>query len=519
MIKWKTLGSVGILALLLGIGTVAHAQNMNGSFKQSSNRVDPGPGPDDMLGTADDVAAVPSAVLVAAELFDGSGVELDFDEGTMNTSFQPVYKLTYDAPTGTGTGIGAGEKGRIHYTLSNAVFDKGVSPNDFAVRLSSEVASQAGKVSIVSGGRAGSSSVTIEVWTVTGTGNEPRAFMGGEVIHFTLPDLEAKGASRISAAFSVTEQSGFPDEGGPTNAMCYDSTAKTPQGCPLVRTASYVTLGVSSPAEGKINLMDRTKLTTGTKDLADIAIGTVTVSGAGASSMIKGTEGEAASFTSDLSGNVVITVSSDQLRSDDIVYIDDGRGGSTPAPDDPRERFTISGTMATADRQLAESGTWVVRYRPNGTSALMHNTKIKVSATTDFADRNNKNLPRKSVESTLVLNGILKVVPPKAYAIAPITATDISNVRITCESATACDAFLSCHDSMGNDYFGDAGINVPGNGTVALQQDDVDVALGNMAGSSWTGRLSCDVLSTAPVSIQVLTRAEGVLVNNTYVGQ
>ena len=35
----------------------------------------------------------------------------------------------------------------------------------------------------------------------------------------------------------------------------------------------------------------------------------------------------------------------------------------------------------------------------------------------------------------------------------------------------------------------------------------------------WEGRMSCDILSTAPISVQVLTRAAGVLVNNTDISE
>ena len=50
--------------------------------------------------------------------------------------------------------------------------------------------------------------------------------------------------------------------------------------------------------------------------------------------------------------------------------------------------------------------------------------------------------------------------------------------------------------------------------TSTWQQDDIQDALGIDA---WDGRLSCNVLATDKISVQVLTRAEGVLVNNTSV--
>ena len=49
--------------------------------------------------------------------------------------------------------------------------------------------------------------------------------------------------------------------------------------------------------------------------------------------------------------------------------------------------------------------------------------------------------------------------------------------------------------------------------TVRWDQMDIAGALGLDDG--WTGRMRCDVLSSAEITVQVLTRSEGVLVNNT----
>ena len=35
---------------------------------------------------------------------------------------------------------------------------------------------------------------------------------------------------------------------------------------------------------------------------------------------------------------------------------------------------------------------------------------------------------------------------------------------------------------------------------------------------SWNGRLSCDILSSSSVSVQVLVRSNDSLINNTYIG-
>ena len=49
--------------------------------------------------------------------------------------------------------------------------------------------------------------------------------------------------------------------------------------------------------------------------------------------------------------------------------------------------------------------------------------------------------------------------------------------------------------------------------TVRWNQMQIAGALGLDDG--WEGRLACEVLSSAEITVQVLTRAAGVLVNNT----
>ena len=341
-----------------------------------------------------------------------------------------------------------------------------------------------------------------------------------------MPDLTATGRSktapvRMSSSFSISKTSNFP-EGGPSNKACgetnTDGTTASARGCKVVEADNKIsTFSLSGAAEGKIDLSNRAKLISGTKNVDAIAIGTVTVDVADPTGVnIKGQDGEAASVTGDLAGDVVISVSSSELRDGDIVYIDDNKSGGQ---DDDRELFTISGGTATADRAI-KKGSWTVMYMPNGKDALMHDTELKVSAMTDFSDRENLNLDAKmgtakSITSTLQLNGI-RENPAMAYAIAPIGDTDQANLRITCESGKACNAFLSCHDQAGDDYFGDAGIEIDARATAHLDQDGIGAALNT---EGWSGRLACDVLSTAPISVQVLTRAAGVLVNNTYVGE
>ena len=538
MIILKNMGLAGIAALL-AFATAANAQT-DSMFMQSSNSVEAAD-PDGTPGNDDDVAAVSSAAMVASELFGSGAVKLEFGE----TGFAPEYNLTYVPAMDAGTpaegntpavppasvadeSVQPDDIGMITYLLSGATFDERVSPNDFEITGSDSAA----RLKVTANGAKGDNSVTVEVtagaaWVASdGDASDVK-------IKFTIPDLSAApgraaGAVnpvRMTSSYMLSTQSKFP-EGSPKNMNCDDRTKSTPvRGCQIVTASPYIdTFSLSGAAKGNIDLANRAKLISGTTHLADIAIGTVKVM-AVAGTAIKDQDGDPVNFAGDLSGDVAIKVASSQFRDGDIVYIDDN---GDKKPTDSREMFAISDGMATADRALPVPGegtpmaTWTVRYMPNGEDALTHDTKLTVSAATDFTDRDNMNATAKmdtasAITSTLALNGI-RGAPAKAYAVAPLDNTDTTNLRITCESGMECRAFLSCHDDMGTDYFGDAGIMIPANGSKRLDQTMINSELDMMEGESWSGRLSCEVLSTAPISVQVLTRADGVLVNNTYVG-
>ena len=483
---------------------------------------------------------------VAAELFGpGRGVKLELSTPTANPRFRleyvqarrhvdddgdpntPAYNDDND-PTTTDTpvyvpaqSVNAGDEGTVRFSLEGAVFAERVRRNDF------EDDHGADQFEVVAGGTKGDSSVTVKITAQSTWGN-------GDSIYFVVPDLTATDRSatapvRMSAVMSRSSGN-FPD-GHPSNRNCdprSGDTAATVRGCKLINVAPYISrFDLSGQRVGKIDLVDRTKLIDEDgEQLADVPIGTVTLTAA-AGNAILDRDGRPARFAGGLAGNVRFAVASSKLREGDIVYIDDD-GNKQPSA---RETFAVRGSAATTGRPL-KAGTWTIRYRPNGKDDLTHDSSFTVSAATDFKDGGNLDATatektaagrdyapaRKAVVSTLKLNGITGT-PAKAYAVAPIGSTDTSNVRITCESGMPCGVFLDCRDSDGKRYFGDAGVTVPPDGTVRLHQTALNDALGLIEGDTWSGRLACDVLSTAPISVQVLTRAAGVLVNNTYVGE
>ena len=146
---------------------------------------------------------------------------------------------------------------------------------------------------------------------------------------------------------------------------------------------------------------------------------------------------------------------------------------------------------------------------------MIHRTEFTVNASTEFTKADNRNRSAKAAKATLSLDGI-SGTGVKAYAIAPVGSTDEANVRVTCESSAmaGCRVFFECRDQAGASEFGESGAAVGPNMTQRWNQEEIQNALDIDA---WTGRLSCNVLATAPISVQVLTRSEGVLVNNTSV--
>lgn len=218
-------------------------------------------------------------------------------------------------------------------------------------------------------------------------------------------------------------------------------------------------------------------------------------------------------FTGDLSGSLAISVSSDSFNDDDVVYIDSNNNKKV----DGREAFDMDGGVASDTVPLGTAA-MDIYYEPSGDVPLKHRTAFTTTANTEFADADAKMRSAKAGTATLKLFGIKDGVA-KAYAIAPSTHMDQSNIRVTCESSAkaGCNVFLDCHDTDGMNTFGEAGLTVGPNATEHLTQMDIQEALG--MDEAWSGRLSCDVLSSAEISVQVLTRSNDVLVNNTSVNE
>jgi hypothetical protein len=281
--------------------------------------------------------------------------------------------------------------------------------------------------------------------------------------------------------------------------------------CPIVNAVTTVSEVTNAPGNGTISLdpeHGRMQLVPeGAVRLS--TIGVTTTDYFSDTSGVRDEDGDQlkGDFSGAFAGTLAIEVASEDFQDGDMVYIDDGG--------DVGEEFVISDGVASRSVGL-NSGSVKVMYLPSGESSLTHKTEFVTSAETEFTGAANLNRSARAATSTLRLQGITDD-GVKAYAIAPVGHTDEANVRVTCESGAmpGCRVFFECRDQDGVSTFGEAGAAVEPNATGRWNQAAIQEALG--LDESWAGRLSCNVLSDKGVSVQVLTRSVGVLVNNTTV--
>lgn len=162
-------------------------------------------------------------------------------------------------------------------------------------------------------------------------------------------------------------------------------------------------------------------------------------------------------------------------------------------------------------------------FLPNGMETLRPATYTSTFSVDFNADSNADKQPTSQTHTTryFVQEGSNPVyigddLTRHAYAIPPLGHADEGNVRVKCETATECPLYLECDDSGGGSWFATLTTPIEARATVQLSSADIAGAL-EVGEAGWTGRLSCAVMSTREISLQVLTRSGGALINNTYV--
>ena len=223
-----------------------------------------------------------------------------------------------------------------------------------------------------------------------------------------------------------------------------------------------------------------------------------------------------------LRGNFMVNAKGTRglFNEDDVLFVDyDGNGMMGGS----EEIVMGTGSALSIDADKSESfpdgvtGTFKVYYMPGGKGDINHGSTITLTAMVDYSDpsANDESAPKPST-TMLNLDGVAGEV--KAYAIAYTDngRGDTSNLRVRCEASTDCRVFLECWGDTGTETrgFGEVEGGVPANGIEIWNAADVEAVTGRMPDS----RHSCRVLSKGMVTVQQLTRSEGVLVNNTFVG-
>ena len=207
--------------------------------------------------------------------------------------------------------------------------------------------------------------------------------------------------------------------------------------------------------------------------------------------------------------NISITVEGGNVSEGDTIHFEsDGEKGVGD-----KEKLAIHGSVATGSFRLDHAVDGVVHYAPAEDNELGRGSIVTTfQVVYDSADVKDPDPAMATVK--LEYSGV--DMKARAYAIPNPANMDTGNVRIKCEvgGMLTCTTFLECDPQEGGDaLFGEVG-EIAAGATMHLQAGDIAALVGE---DSWTGRLSCDVLSDRDVSVQVLVRSDQSLVNNTYV--
>ena len=461
----------------------------------------------------------------AKELFADSA-NPTLTTGSTNTTVTLVYDFS-----GTGNGIDMGATGDFIFTLQGgAKFATAAAVNNF-VFASGNTAETVTPVIQSSSGSAGTATVTYRI-----TGPSGGLTNANSTFTFTLPNInEASSAlgrgapvrnpdadnseSDLILCVEVDAGTGtntFDDYGREDIVVASSKYAFTME--QTFRTAT-TTARVISPTDRRTleNVADQTyEVTIPGRSVNPRAVAISTLQVTNESGVVNA------------SGMALGPDSSDDLKvevegvfaDDDILFF------SSNQTMEAAEQLTVTATGNREVTPALAAGTWTLYYVPDGVTPILQKL-IETEYTIDlqqasdaYHDQTFEPLPL-----TLLIEGVN--FQGYAYAIPPPAATDQGNVRIRCQEGVAsCQVYLDCKDPSGSSV-GNSGdgtlpsITLPGGGQITLQSyvlsgtRSLSAALG-VAG--WTGRLSCNIMSTNEIGVQVLTRSGGVLVNNTYVG-
>ena len=428
----------------------------------------------------------------------------------------------------TSTTIAGARRADITFTLSAGTFADppnllGVAggPSPSVVTVTTE------------SGAVGSSSITYGVRTTgaLGTSGElvftfavPRITGVGSVLGAATPANPAVSIGVTVAPASATQPGGFPV----FPAMTTSAAARKFDIASSGSAATPIRILPAPGATSSVQIIDITDRTmtrspmtgTGTTDITGLPAGSRTVGVelsliqvARSTTVVRadGTTGFLDATGS--SGNLIVTAEG-RFATGDILFF------SSDATYTASEALSVSGTTATGSIPLstATGGLFTTTFRLYYVPAMgtLRQQTIPVSYRLDWTLEDNKYADSMLAvgPTAITFNGIQDVA--YAYAVPNPDNADTGYLRIRCQGERECDVFLDCRDQdggrIGNDL---AETKIPGNSTRIYSSKTSLPGLLDV--TTWEGRLSCNVMSNRNISVQILTRSGGSLINNTYI--
>ena len=463
-------------------------------------------------------------------------------------------KVVIELPTTVTAGALLSGDAEIIYTLHGATFGQRVSNTDIrAMHHEGTISS-----SVIDGGAPGDNQVIFEVeatnlgysasWDPDGTGTDcdaadhARAADDGKaLLAFLVPPLtEASAALKgepspaapgvvVSVEVDGTSVGGFPRyparqqvfnrDANMDGEMDADSGRRTL----LAKSgANAVTVMADDGSTGTISPDARETLLISTAvpfplDPQQLDIASVSVA---VNSALAQSDGEGFSVEDntgrrndgDGAGSLLINTSGD-FRDGDMLFWDANGNSKYDAGMEIDTVMDMTNGMAEADFGLDEVSAGTIIYVPNGKDPL-RSGRIATTVSVEYSLSTNA-VPRpKMASADLSYAGAADAL--LAYAIAPPSNPDDSNIRVRCDQSTPCQVYFACDGADGKGYFGKMGDMIGARMVYTVNAD----ALGDIIGADdadFTGRMSCEVIGSS-ISVQVLTRSGDALVNNTYVG-
>ena len=231
------------------------------------------------------------------------------------------------------------------------------------------------------------------------------------------------------------------------------------------------------------------------------------VSGASGDKLDISVESSGMSFTD--ADVVFLSANSAYSRTDDILLTTSGNSASSSAP--------LADVTAAA--AIADGDEMKLYYVPAAGRALLRDSTFTTTYGLNFAAATKKDSEMTTAAVTMELAGLS--TRGYAYAFTPDNspAGDRGSLRIRCEDTSDCVVFLECFNQAG-DRVGDfvsIGDDIAPNAVAVVSSDDLEDLIGSWRGQ---GRLSCEVVASGPVGVQLFTRSSGgVLVNNSYINR